>query len=1307
MNRRIYRVLVVCLLALVVTANLARGQGGTTQTISGTVVDGTGAVLPGADVTVKHIATGLTQTTVSNSEGAFSIPSLPIGTYTVTVALPSFRTVVVNDVVLTSGAGAAVKAVMELGGVSEQVTVSSSSEVVQTQSSTVSSTINTNQITKLALTSRSAMDFVNFLPGVSTPAGNRDATINGLPRGAINITLDGVNVQDNTLRTTDGFFAIVSPRLDAIEEVTVTSAAQGADGAGQGAVQIKFVTRSGSNNFSGSGYHYYRSDKLNANTWFNNRDGVDKAKLKQNQGGFRAGGPIVIPGLFDGHNKAFFFVNYEEFRQPNDTTRNRTILNPSAQLGNFRYVANGVTQTVNVLDLAARSGHLSAADPTISKLLADMRSAAGTTGSLSDTDVNLQRYTYNLGVTSLRRYPTARVDYNINSEHRLTSAFNYQYFTDTPDTLNNFDATYPDFPVEAGQSSQRFGFSNSLRSNVARNLVNEARVGYSGAPVKFFDELATDMFSGSLANQQGFHIFFPNVGANLTSACCGGGPNNQPSPQSRNAESLLIEDTVTWLKGAHSFSLGASWTQYSIWAKNSSLVPTITTGMLPSDPALSMFTAANFPGASAANLTSAQNLYAFLTGRISQIGGDARLDEGTGKYVYEGVGIQRGRLRETDLFIQDQWRLRQNLTLNAGLRYGLQFPFYALNSSYTYGDITNICGLSGAKDDSSCNIFQPGNMPGVRPVFNQYTEGTRAYDVDYNNIAPSVGVAWVPQARPGFLGTLMGRGDFVVRGGYTRSFSRQGLNDFTAIFNANPGVVITATRSDGNGNLVQGGPVPVLLRDTSRLGPASFNDTPSYPMTDVVTQDIRGFAPDLQVPYADSWQAGITRSIGSSMAVEVRYVGTRGHDQWDNINYNEFNIVENGFLDEFRQAQRNLQANIAAGRGNTFAFTGEPGTAPLPTFLAFFNGQPRNNAGNAAAYSGANWTNATFLGFLAARNPNPFGFATQNANGLMNSATFRANAAAAGFPANFFVANPDLLGGAIVRDNLNKSKYDSLQMELRQRLSKGLTFQASYVFGQGYLTDGSGFTTLRRPLRMLRDSGTPGDVTHQFKSVVVYDLPFGRGRHFGGNVNGFVDRVIGGWQVGVSSRLQSGRLVDLGDLRLVGMSTKDVQKMFRLRFDDTGKQVYMWPQDVIDNTILAFAVSATSPTGYAGAAPTGRYFAPANGPDCIELSPTVQNNTANSGHGDCGTGSLVVTGPMFNQHDIRISKRIPIVGRVNFEFAAELLNAFNHANFQPVAVVGGNTITGIGGSTLTGFQLTNLTGQNTARVVQLVSRINW
>ena len=174
------------------------------------------------------------------------------------------------------------------------------------------------------------MDFVNFLPGVSTPAGNRDATINGLPRGMINITLDGVNIQDNTLRIDRRLLRHrqPAPRLGRGGHRDDGDAGRRRRRAGRRAGEVRDALRH--QHFTGSGYYYNRNDKLNANTWFNNRNGVAKAKLKQNQIGGRAGGPIVIPGLFDGHNKAFFFGNFEQLRQPSDTTRKRTMLNPAA-----------------------------------------------------------------------------------------------------------------------------------------------------------------------------------------------------------------------------------------------------------------------------------------------------------------------------------------------------------------------------------------------------------------------------------------------------------------------------------------------------------------------------------------------------------------------------------------------------------------------------------------------------------------------------------------------------------------------------------------------------------------------------------------------------------------------------------------------------------------------------------------------------------------------------------------------------------------------------------------------------------------
>src|SRR5205085_10101571 len=130
--------------------------------------------------------------------------------------------------------------------------------------------------------------------------------------------------------------------------------------------------------------------------------------------------------------------------------------------------------------------------------------------------------------------------------------------------------------------------------------------------------------------------------------------------------------------------------------------------------------------------------------------------------------------------------------------------------------------------------------------------------------------------------------------------------------------------------------LPLLLSQSGRLGAPAFQQSPVYPNSGIVTDQINTFEPNLQVPYAQSYTAGWQRALNRSTALEVRYVGTRFLQSFVDYNFNEINIKENGFLDEFRKAQANLQANIAAGRGNTFAYTGTAGTSPLPMFLAAY-----------------------------------------------------------------------------------------------------------------------------------------------------------------------------------------------------------------------------------------------------------------------------------------------------------------------------------------------------------------------------------
>jgi hypothetical protein len=434
-----------------------------------------------------------------------------------------------------------------------------------------------------------------------------------------------------------------------------------------------------------------------------------------------------------------------------------------------------------------------------------------------------------------------------------------------------------------------------------------------------------------------------------------------------------------------------------------------------------------------------------------------------------------------------------------------------------------------------------------------------------------------------------------------------------------------------------------------------------------------------------TWTAGWQRKLTRDTVVEARYVGTRSLQAWQTVNYNEINIVENGFLSEFRRAQANLQANIAASRGNTFAYTGAPGTSPLPIFLAHYNGVAAEGASNPSRYTGSNWTNSTFLGFLAEMNPNPYGFASTNAtNGLIGNGTFRNNARNAGVPANFFLVNPDLIGGANIAGNGGATRYNSLQLELRKRLSNGLQFQTSYVYGKIYTDQRYSFRFDRREVM---DTGTEGTLAHAFRANWVYELPFGRGRRFGGGVGPWMNRLVGGWSFDGIARIQSGRTLDFGNVRLVGMGADELRDSFELRFDHAGRVIYMLPQDIIDNTVRAFSVSPTSSTGYSGqGVPTGRYLAPANGPDCIEIA---------NGFGDCGVRSLVVTGPTLLRFDLSTSKRIDLVGNMNVEFRAEMLNAFNTPWFTPVASASSDP------------DDYRVTGASSGRTVQMVFRLNF
>jgi len=1311
--------LVLAAALILMVSGAAYAQGSFFTSLSGTVVDASGGVIPGANVKIKNNGTGEEVNTISGSDGGFAAPSLSGGTYTVTVTLMGFKTATLNSVTLQAAVPAQVKVALQVGALEENVTVvGDSALVVQTQSPSIATNLTGNQITSLPLTSRNALDSLTSLPGFSTSGTARNSSVSGLPRSSINITLDGMNIQDNYLKSSDGYFARLTPLLDSVEEVTVTTAGNTADATGQGSVQVKFVTKSGTNTFNGTAYEYYRADWLNANDWFRNRDlppdpatgNAPKQQLRNYQQGVAIGGPIF-------RNKAFFFFNYEEQRAPASSTLQRVVLTPEASGGLFSYVVAGQTRSVNLLSLAAANGQLATPDPTMAKLLADITASTKTTGGVTPLSNPLvSQYTWSMPTQSFNPSPTFRIDYELTQKHRLTGSMNYRHINSTPDTTNNAQLPFPGFTTTGSQQSTRWTTSESLRSTFTNNLVNEFRIGGTGGATLFSPELASDMWAGTGVGGQGGDRL--NIGA----ACCGTGfvltnPGLAATPSSREAGTKVIEDTATWLKGKHSVTFGGSFVQADVWLQNQTLVPTVTFGLLSSESANGLFTAANFPGASATDLTNATNLYAMLTGRVTQVTGNATINASGDAYVPLGVSRAEGRMREFDFFVADSWRVKPSVTISAGVRYMLSNPFYPTNNSYTTVTDASMYGVSGVG-----NIFNPGTLTGTKPNYIQYPAGTYAFNPDRNNFAPSGGVAWqLPGMEKGLGRLIFGsqEGDSVIRGGAAMAFQRPGMSDFTGVFGANQGISFTLNRDSTN--VI--GTLPMLLRNSNQMAlPAA--PAASYPIfPTALTNTVNMFDANLQNPYTQSYTIGWQRKLGQDTAFELRYVGSRHRQDWETVNLNEVSITDNGFVGEFRKAQANLQANIASGKGATFAYTGA-GTSPLPTFLAYFNGQNSSQSGDSTKYSGANWTNTSFVGYLAAQNPNPLGFMCNNGltgcttatltNGFIGNTTFRNNAAAAGLPSNFFLPNPDMLGGANLTTNSGGTQANSIQTEFRKRLSNGLTYSVSYSWANAYVQQRYGFA---KPLEDVAQVGQTGNVQHALKANWLYELPFGEGKHWGGGTSGLTNALIGGWSINGVARIQTGEMLDFGNVRLVGMTQQDLQKAIALRVASNG-QVFILPDDILQNTVKAFAVSATSATGYGAlGAPTGRYLAPANGPDCIETSP---------GFGDCGVRSLVVNGPQLVRFDLVAAKRVKVGGSWSAEFRVEMLNALNSPYFNPASTAGtplGMTtpFTAPGGAILTGtpianpsagssvdsFRMTALLGDNTSRIIQLVWRVRW
>ena len=1329
MKECFFRLILAAILAA--TAGLVcygQGGGGSSSSLSGVVLDASGGVIPGADVSVKNDATGIEYKTVTSESGNFSIPSLDVGTYTATVSMTGFKQAVVKNIVTHPGTPSAIKVTLEVGGSNETITVQANTEIIQSQSANISSTLNSQQLIQMPLVSRNAMDFIVFLPGVNTTSTNRGSTVNGLPQNALNITIDGVATQDKTNNDGDGFFSMITVRTDAVEEVSMSSAVPGAEAAGQGAVQIKYVTRSGNNNYRGTAYWYHRNPTFQSNNWFNNRDlapdwgnstdpctpaqlatdfnncKAPRSRILLNEPGGSIGGPITLPKKifgplgFNGKDKAFFFANFEEYRLPSQQARTRTVFSPDELNGVFDYLVGSTVNKVNVLNLAnGNTVGTSVIDPTIGQLLKDINTVTSSTGTLQPYTPNPEYYTYvfqNKPLTVQKKL-TMRGDFNITNKEHVETVWYFNRYSPVEDNLNSVDHIFPGFPNWGAQSSNRWTFATALRSTLTPRLVNELRLGMEGGVTLFWPDMNAGQFSaapGQLGNEDGFRLGISAAGISNASVSAG--------PSRRNGPPKTLQDTLTWTHGAHNISMGGSYNFTGDWNWGQTVAPTISFGVDTTyDPARFMFDATNgpknFPGSNTTQQSAAQAAFAVLTGRVTQISGSGVLSETTNQYTYNGANVNRSHQTEIGVFATDSWRVRPNFTFTYGVRWELQLPYTAGDNVYSYATLDDLWGISGHQNYGNNALYTPGPTTLPAPTWKQFKQGQSAYSTHWHDFAPSVGFAWTPNSG-GFLGKILGEnGGSVFRAGYSIAYTQIAVGDFNGVYGSNPGVTISATRNMSNGNLLSTATpaLPLLFHPASGsrdLGPPSFASTPVYPIQSTSISDtVYIFDPNYKTPYVMSWSFGWQRELTKDTVIEARYVANKQLQPLSGRNINEGNIVENGFLSEFKLAMANLQSNIAAGRGSNFKYYGAgTGTSPLPITLAYFSGIPASQASDATKYTSSNFSSASYTTYLAQQNPNPSSYASSLWSA---SLTQRNNALTAGLPANEFVVNPTVAsGGADIETNGGWNWYNSLQIELRRRLAKGLLVQGSYVFAKGL---GSTLQDYRIPYIQTTGATLPS----AFKVNWIYELPFGNGRTFFAGTHGALERLVGGWEFQGTGRWQSGALINFGNVNLVGMTPDQLRSQIGLRFDNANKLVFYEPANIIQNTIAAYNVSATTSTGFSTTygIPTGQYVAPANqnSAGCIQVYG-----------GQCTPYTLYVRGPRFQRFDMSMVKRIRFTETKNLELRGEFLNVFNNINFYGTTCASSSASCGVVTSDYIDSSNTQDPG---GRLIQLVLRINF
>ena len=833
-NRVLFLALIACgTLATLPSSAIAQSVSGT---ILGTVTDPSGAVMADAKVTVVNEGTGLTRTVMTDANGEYVVPSIPTGRYTVMAEITGFKTLALSNIELGVDQRARIDLKLEVGALTESVTIEAVSPLLQTSSSELGTTVKTEQLLAMPLNGRNFVSLTRTVPGVlrGIPGANIDGagslawrasasfSANGQRARDNNFMLDGVDNNETWLQT-----VVIFPSVDALDEFKIQTSTYSAEfGRSLGGV-VNLQIKSGTNMLRGSGFEFHRNDAFDANNFFNNRAGRAKPDFKQNQFGGTLGGAVF-------RDKTFFFGAYQGHRENLGHTFLSTVPSVAMRTGNFSELTRVIYDPTTGQPFPGNVIPNDRIDTVARNILTQLYPEPNLPGTRNaTTGQTIDNYLINPIKQRQDNQFDVKVDHNLSVNNRFFTRYSFQKtHRIQPATLAHGDAGATFGAGEGNIKGQSLAFNDT--HTLSSRWLNEFRFGWS--QIKF---LMTPIDYGT---NPAAAVGLPGINVNdATSAMTQltfqnirnlGANSNQPLITNQNDFQLF--DNVTWSTGKHTLKMGGSLTLRSREILNADTI----VGNFNFNNNMTS-NCAGQPAGCTVNSSTGFDVASFMLGFVNT----------KNRNLFDAKTYTEKR-PEIAMYVQDDFRVSHNLTMNLGLRYDIYPPWIEVDNLQSNFDVTT--GQFVVASDNA--------------VLGGVEVGRYLQTYSKKNFGPRFGFAY----------DVNGNGSLVVRGGFGVfwNFSPGGTSSSKA--QNQPFLQSTSL----NANPTAYG-VNLLLRDGL---PTPTGVDPSRPPAGA-TRSI--FDRDFRDAYARQWNLNFQKSLGTNYMAEVAYVGSQGRQMVIKIDINQ------------------------------------------------------------------------------------------------------------------------------------------------------------------------------------------------------------------------------------------------------------------------------------------------------------------------------------------------------------------------------------------------------------------------------------